>query len=130
MKLNFNYISTYINLKLYQFKNFYREGNIVDWSPQDGAVEALVEAKLQSRFLFLSANVVNHPLLSSVHARLGALLPFTPTVEHWCTSDDVAACAAANRERSCSGSDCDWHLVRDTDGEAASLDGSPAGNAT
>lgn len=32
--------------------------------------------KLRGRFLFLSANVVNHPLLSHLHARLGAVLPF------------------------------------------------------
>ena len=42
---------------------------------QDGAIEALVAEKLRGRFLFVSANVVNHPLLSHVHARLGAVLP-------------------------------------------------------
>ncbi|KAK9917316.1 hypothetical protein WJX75_003075 [Coccomyxa subellipsoidea] len=45
---------------------------------QDGAIEALVEEKLRGRYLFVSANVVNHPLLSYVHAQLGALLPFQP----------------------------------------------------
>ena len=32
--------------------------------------------KQRGRFLFVSANVVNHPLLSHLHARLGAVLPF------------------------------------------------------
>ena len=32
--------------------------------------------KLRGRWLFASANVANHPLLSRLHARLGALLPF------------------------------------------------------
>ena len=35
-----------------------------------------MEEKLRGRYLFVSANVVNHPLLSHVHAHLGALLPF------------------------------------------------------
>ena len=35
-----------------------------------------MEEKLRGRFLLLSANAVNHAPLSSVHARLGALLPF------------------------------------------------------
>ncbi len=43
---------------------------------QDGAIEALVEEKLRGRYLFVSANIVNHPLLSYVHAQLGALLPY------------------------------------------------------
>ena len=46
------------------------------YAPQDGAIEALVAEKLKERFLFLSANIVNHPLLSHLHARLGAVLPF------------------------------------------------------
>ena len=37
-----------------------------------------MEEKLRGRYLFVSANVVNHPLLSYVHAQLGALLPFQP----------------------------------------------------
>ncbi len=45
---------------------------------QDGAIETVVEEKLRGRYLFVSANVVNHPLLSYVHAHLGALLPFHP----------------------------------------------------
>ena len=45
---------------------------------QDGAIEALVAEKLRGRWLFASANVANHPLLSRLHARLGALLPFKP----------------------------------------------------
>ena len=48
---------------------------------QDGAIEAVVEEKLRGRYLFVSANVVNHPLLSYVHAHLGALLPFQPPTE-------------------------------------------------
>lgn len=45
---------------------------------QDGAIEAIVEEHLRGRYLFVSANVINHPLLSHVHAKLGALLPFVP----------------------------------------------------
>jgi hypothetical protein len=45
---------------------------------QDGAIEAIVQEKLYGRYLFVSANVVNHPLLSHLHAKLGALLPFQP----------------------------------------------------
>eukprot|EP00884_Botryococcus_braunii_P006949 jgi/Botrbrau1/16255/Bobra.0066s0040.1 len=99
---------------------------------QDGAIEALVEAKLRSRFLFLSANVVNHPLLSPVHARLGALLPFAPSVgeSHWCASDDASACKLLKQPRKCSGYDCEWVLVRDEKGQPATLDGTVAANAT
>jgi hypothetical protein len=39
----------------------------------EGAIEAMVEEALRNRFLFLSANVINHALLSHVHSRLGAL---------------------------------------------------------
>ncbi|CAL8463666.1 g3200 [Coccomyxa elongata] len=48
---------------------------------QDGAIEMVVEEKLRGRYLFVSANVVNHPLLSYVHAHLGPLLPFQPPSE-------------------------------------------------
>jgi hypothetical protein len=39
----------------------------------EGAIKAMVEEALRNRFLFLSANVINHALLSHVHSRLGAL---------------------------------------------------------
>ncbi len=99
---------------------------------QDGAIEALVEAKLQSRFLFLSANVVNQPLLSFVHARLGALLPFVLAVNdwHWCTSDDPGVCQKDELPQFCVGEDCAWHLVPERSGRPATLDGTVAGNET
>ena len=37
----------------------------------DGAIEALVRAKLSSTNLFVSANLVNHPRLSHVHQKRG-----------------------------------------------------------
>lgn len=46
---------------------------------QDGAVEAIVSEKLRGQALLVSANVINHPRLSHVHASMGALLPFQPT---------------------------------------------------
>ena len=45
---------------------------------QDGAVEAMLEEYLKRRFLFVSANVINHPWLSHIHHRMGATLPFHP----------------------------------------------------
>jgi hypothetical protein len=45
---------------------------------QDGAVEAIVTERLCGRYMFVSANVVAHSMLSHVHAHLGALLPFQP----------------------------------------------------
>lgn len=42
----------------------------------DGALEDLVREKSKSEFQILSANVVNHALLSHVHARRGAISPF------------------------------------------------------
>eukprot|EP00891_Asterochloris_glomerata_P006961 jgi/Astpho2/6961/Aster-x1410 len=46
---------------------------------QEGAIQALLNEKLTNdRFLFTSANVINHPILSSVHAHLGALTNFEP----------------------------------------------------
>lgn len=45
---------------------------------KDGAVEAMLEEYLERRFLFVSANVINHPWLSHIHHRMGATLPFHP----------------------------------------------------
>ncbi|KAI9218468.1 hypothetical protein BC828DRAFT_350410 [Blastocladiella britannica] len=45
---------------------------------EDGAFEAMLEEKLRNRFLFVSANVVNHPVLSTVHAQMAALVPYAP----------------------------------------------------
>ena len=45
---------------------------------QDGAIKALVAEKLRGKWLFVSVNVVNHPLLLRLRSRLGALLPFQP----------------------------------------------------
>lgn len=42
----------------------------------DGALEEMVAEKLRNRFWLVSANVVNHPLLSPVHAHRGALHAF------------------------------------------------------
>ena len=46
---------------------------------QDGAMEALVTEQLNGQQLLVSANVVNHPRLSFVHASMGALLPVQPS---------------------------------------------------
>ena len=42
----------------------------------NGTFEKMINEYLTHKLLFLSANVINHPLLSSVHARLRAILPF------------------------------------------------------
>jgi hypothetical protein len=42
----------------------------------DGTFENMLQEYLTNNLLFLSANVINHPLLSHVHARLMAILPF------------------------------------------------------
>ena len=36
----------------------------------------MLEEYIKNKLLFLSANVVNHPLLSYVHARMRAIMPF------------------------------------------------------
>jgi len=46
---------------------------------QDGAMEALVTEQLNGQQLLVSANVVNHPRLSFVHASMDALLPIQPS---------------------------------------------------
>lgn len=51
--------------------------------PQDGAIEELLEEHLARRYLFVSANVVNHPILTAVHNRMGATLPFHPPARMW-----------------------------------------------
>lgn len=50
---------------------------------QDGAIEELLEEHLARRYLFVSANVVNHPILTAVHNRMGATLPFHPPARMW-----------------------------------------------
>ena len=42
----------------------------------DGTFERMLEEYFIKNLLFLSANVVNHPLLSYVHARMMAILPY------------------------------------------------------
>ena len=42
----------------------------------NGTFERMVEEYTINKLVFLSANVVNHPLLSYVHARLRAIMPF------------------------------------------------------
>ena len=37
-----------------------------------------MQEKLLGQYIFVSGNIVNHPLLSHLHAKLGALLPFEP----------------------------------------------------
>lgn len=46
----------------------------------DGALEELVVEKLQNRFWLASANVINHPLLSAVHAHKGAMHAFAQDI--------------------------------------------------
>ena len=71
---------------------------------QEGAIERLIEEYLRGRFLFISANVVNHPALSYLHNRMGATLPFQPPVE---------------------GDNADWNLMPALNG----LDDTPMGKA-
>ena len=42
----------------------------------NGTFERMVEEFMSNKLVFLSANVVNHPLLSYIHARLRAIMPF------------------------------------------------------
>jgi hypothetical protein len=42
----------------------------------DGTFERMLEEYFNKDLLFLSANVINHPLLSYVHARMLAILPY------------------------------------------------------
>ena len=42
----------------------------------DGTFERMYEEYMKNKLLFLSANVVNHPLLSYVHARMRAIVAF------------------------------------------------------
>jgi hypothetical protein len=42
----------------------------------DGTLERMLEEYFNKDLLFLSANVINHPLLSHVHARMLAILPY------------------------------------------------------
>jgi hypothetical protein len=49
---------------------------------EDGAVKSLVETRLNNpEPLLVSANVINHPLLTWVHYHLGALRPYLPELK-------------------------------------------------
>ena len=48
----------------------------------NGTFERMLEEYLANNHFILSANVVNHPQLSYVHARLRAILPFYEVKEH------------------------------------------------
>ncbi|KAL7747085.1 hypothetical protein RI367_007581 [Sorochytrium milnesiophthora] len=45
---------------------------------EDGTIEAMLEEKLRDRYLFVSANVINHPLLSSYQHRMGMIVEYEP----------------------------------------------------
>ena len=50
----------------------------------DGTFERMYDEYIENQLLFLSANVVNHPLLSYVHARMRAVLAFyEKTPDNW-----------------------------------------------
>ncbi len=65
-----------------------------------GALEAMLTEYLTQKWLIVSANVINHPLLSFVHGRLGALLTLNNTfqLEH----------SAASQLEYNSGGECSW----------------------
>lgn len=78
----------------------------------------------------VSANVLNHPILSNVHARLQAIMPFSNPIadavnaSSWCDqkfSDDECQ-AQGFSTAPCEGTECDWTLVRGADGKPALLD--------
>lgn len=43
----------------------------------NGTFERMIDEYSHGKYMFLSANVINHPLLSYVHARLGNIKPFS-----------------------------------------------------
>eukprot|EP00884_Botryococcus_braunii_P021796 jgi/Botrbrau1/82/Bobra.0022s0072.1 len=93
----------------------------------EGTLEALVAAKLQrSELAVVSANVVNHPILSFVHSHLGALMPFAPAVQtrEWCPpGHPFDNCTREGlRLPPCKAADCEWALIRGPDGAPAPLD--------
>ncbi|KAL7748261.1 hypothetical protein RI367_006220 [Sorochytrium milnesiophthora] len=45
---------------------------------EDGTIEALLQEKLRDRYLFVSANIVNHPLLSMFHQTLVPFVEYEP----------------------------------------------------
>jgi hypothetical protein len=54
---------------------------------RNGTFERMIEEYINKNLLFLSANVVNHPLLSHVHARMMAIMPFDEISEfQWAKS--------------------------------------------
>ena len=56
----------------------------------NGTFERMLEEYINNNLLFLSANVVNHPLLSHVHARMRAILPyFEFPVNSWSVADNT-----------------------------------------
>lgn len=94
---------------------------------QDGTIEMLVKAKIDGvEYDAVSANVVNHPVLSDVHAHLQAILPFSPTANAslWCDPNfSLDECQVQNlRQGPCKGRECEWTLIRGPDGEPALLD--------
>ena len=60
----------------------------------DGTFEKMYEEYVTKDLLFLSANVVNHPLLSYAHARIKAILPFVEVKNYtWKLSENLATLA-------------------------------------
>lgn len=60
---------------------------------RDGTFEEMLAEKLRDRYLFLSANVINHPILAPLHGSLGAIAPYRPSPEQsdpWVRSRDPA----------------------------------------
>ena len=71
---NHNYKEAYTNLNADDLI-FKIDDDVVFIS--NGTFERMLEAYLTNDLLILSANVVNHPILTYVHSKLGAILPFT-----------------------------------------------------
>ena len=56
---------------------------------RNGTFENMLEEYFTQNLLFLSANVVNHPLLSHVHGRMRAVLPYFEFINYtWSRSSD------------------------------------------
>lgn len=41
-------------------------------TPQDNAIQSMLDAKLAGKYSYIAANVVNHPTTAWVHAQMGA----------------------------------------------------------
>lgn len=71
----------------------------------DAAVPDIVRERLRARCSFVSANVVNHAILSAIHQDIGAVRTYYMDQRHWVRHDEALPMAGIDKKAQ---SDCVW----------------------